>query len=124
MALTPTIRVTFTSVDVRREAPTWGPTQWTFNATVGGVSVGDSTTEFDAALRVPIDLPDDEWQTEVDVSALDRLNIVFAATAHHEGNTRDLGRATLGLRFPFVEREQVISNYYFAVTVRVELLVD
>jgi len=124
MALTPNIRITFTSVDVRRDAPDWGPSQWTFNATVGGNTVGDPATEFEAAMRVPIDLPDDQWQTEVDVSALDRLDIVFAGTAHHEGNTRDLGRTTLRLRFPFAEREQVLSNRFFAVTVRVELLVD
>ncbi|MBM3789056.1 MAG: hypothetical protein FJW35_01760 [Acidobacteria bacterium] len=123
MALDQRLRVIFTRVDVVRQPPRWGPSEWSFRATVAGEQVGNPDTVFPAERRVPIDLPDEEWTREVDVAAAEEVQVEFAATARREEETSDLGRVRLRLRFPFSQREELLRNRYFAVAVRVELRV-
>lgn len=125
MSLDQRLRVIFVSIGVREEPDLWGPGEWSFRATVAGTAVGDPATRFPVPdPRATIPLPAADWTLDCDVAALDRVEIRLAGSAHRAGGDVDLGDVTWTLRFPFSQREQVLTNRHFAATVRVELEVD
>lgn len=124
MPLSNSIRVKFETVDVRQLSPRWGPSEWSFRATVGGEDVGDTDTRFPAELRSEIALPEDDWTEEVDMSEMDRLEINFSATAIAESGNHNLGSVRWVLRWnrrEFGERERTLTNRFFGVTIKIEV---
>jgi len=127
MALTNRIKIIFATVDVRRESPRWGPSEWTFRATVAGQAVGDPTVRFPAIVREEIALPEVTWSHIVDISALDRIEISFTGTAVAESGTHNLGRVQWVMRWGnrvFGQQERDLTNRFFTLTVRVEVEVE
>ncbi|MEM2991187.1 MAG: hypothetical protein QXQ02_08410 [Halobacteria archaeon] len=127
MALTNRIKIIFATVDVRRDTPRWGPCDWTFQATINGQVVGNPQTRFPATPRSEIALPEDQWSHIIDISTLDRIEINFAGTAIGESGTHNLGRVRWVMRWrsrDFGQQEHHLTNYFFILTVRVEVEVE
>ncbi len=123
MTLTPKLRLIFEHVDARRSSRLRGPVNWRFAATVDGTSIGDAT-EFPMVARSSAALEESVWTHEVDVSAANSIDIRFSATAVRDVDTQDLGTVRWTMRFPFAQTTRVLTNAFFAVTVRVELAIE
>lgn len=122
MALDQKLKVIFQQVTVKDVGTLWGPGQWFFKITVNGKTIGDASAKFKVKKGDVIKLPA-SWLSEVDVSALNQVNIEFTAFASRPLLDKQMGKISIVLNYPFSQGPRNGGNKYFFLDCSVQLSV-